>query len=137
MTPTDKAERFQALHRDGCFIIPNAWDAGSARILMATDLPVSADLEDGYGADPAACAETVRRAAEAGLCGSMLNPVRSSKSWTRATRDAACCVGSGGQCSWRHVRADIAIACGSFECVTDLQHERVLERPADDLHRER
>ena len=110
MTPTDKAERFQALHRDGCFIIPNAWDAGSARILAsldfpaiattsaglafmlgrrdgeaavsrtealanaadiltATDLPVSADLEDGYGADPAACAETVRRAAEAGLCG--------------------------------------------------------------------
>ncbi len=110
MTPTDKAERFQALHRDGCFILPNAWDAGSARILAsldfpaiattsaglafmlgrrdgqaavsraealanaadilaATDLPVSADLEDGYGADPAACAETVRRAAEAGLCG--------------------------------------------------------------------
>ena len=110
MTHADKAERFQALHREGCFIIPNAWDAGSARILAsldfpaiattsaglafmlgrrdgeaavtraealanaadiltATDLPVSADLEDGYGADPAQCAETVRLAAEAGLCG--------------------------------------------------------------------
>jgi 2-methylisocitrate lyase-like PEP mutase family enzyme len=29
----DKAERFAALHRSGCFTIPNAWDAGSARIL--------------------------------------------------------------------------------------------------------
>ncbi len=95
---------------EGCFIIPNAWDAGSARILAslgfpaiattsaglafmlgrrdgeaavsraealanaadivaATDLPVSADLEDGYGADPEQCAETVRLAAAAGLCG--------------------------------------------------------------------
>ena len=105
-----KAERFHALHRQGCFIIPNAWDAGSARILThlgfaaiattsaglafmlgrrdgraavsraealanardivaATDLPVSADLEDGYGADPEACATTIRLAADAGLCG--------------------------------------------------------------------
>ena len=29
----DKAERFAALHREGCFVIANAWDAGSARIL--------------------------------------------------------------------------------------------------------
>ena len=28
-----KAERFQSLHQSGCFVIPNAWDAGSARIL--------------------------------------------------------------------------------------------------------
>ena len=110
MTHADKAERFQSLHREGCFILPNAWDAGSARILAslgfpaiattsaglafmlgrrdgeaavsraealanavdilnATDTPVSADLEDGYGADPAQCAETVLLAAEAGLCG--------------------------------------------------------------------
>ena len=110
MEVMDKAERFQALHREGCFVIANAWDAGSARILghlgfaalattsaglafmlgrrdgraavsraealanardivAATGLPVSADLEDGYGADPDACAETVRLAAAAGLCG--------------------------------------------------------------------
>ncbi len=110
MTMSDKAERFQALHRQGCFVIANAWDAGSARILDhigfaaiattsaglafmlgrrdgraavsraealanardivgATELPVSADLEDGYGAEPEACAATVRLAAEAGLCG--------------------------------------------------------------------
>ena len=39
------------------------------RRLAATDLPVSADLEDGYGAEPEQCAETVRLAAAAGLCG--------------------------------------------------------------------
>ena len=110
MITFDKAERFQALHREGCFVIANAWDAGSTRILThlgfaalattsaglafmlgrrdgqagvsraealanardivaATSLPVSADLEDGYGAEPEACAATVRLAADAGLCG--------------------------------------------------------------------
>ena len=110
MTQTEKAEQFRALHGQGCFIIANAWDAGSARILAqcgfaalattsaglafmlgrkdgrasvsraeavatgadivrATTLPVSADLEDGYGPAPEDCATTVRLAAEAGLCG--------------------------------------------------------------------
>lgn len=104
-------ERFRALHdRAGAFVLPNAWDAGSARILSAlgyeaiattsagyafsvgkrdsfaaltrdevlanaaaiaaaTDLPVSADLEDGFGAAPETCAETVRLAAGLGLVG--------------------------------------------------------------------
>jgi len=105
------AERFAALHESGCFLLPNAWDAGSARVLAAlgpvalastsagaawtigrrdgglsradaianaraildaTDLPVSADLEDGYGSDPEACALTVREAAAAGLVGCTL-----------------------------------------------------------------
>jgi len=110
MTTAGNAARFQALHRQGCFVLPNAWDAGSARILAglgfeaiattsaglafmlgrrdgraavsraealanardivaATHLPVSADLEDGYGPSPEDCAETVRLAAAAGLCG--------------------------------------------------------------------
>ena len=110
MNTAEKAERFRALHGSGCFVIPNAWDAGSARILAgfgfaaiattsaglafslgradgnatlsrdealgnagsivrATDLPVSADLEDGYGPAPEDCAATVRQAAAAGLCG--------------------------------------------------------------------
>jgi len=38
-------------------------------IVNATDLPVSADLERGFGEAPAAVAETIRLAAEAGLCG--------------------------------------------------------------------
>jgi 2-methylisocitrate lyase-like PEP mutase family enzyme len=109
MTPTEKAEHFRALHqRDGVFLIPNPWDAGSARILegmgfealatssaafaatlgrhdgkitrdealahvrqivQATNLPVSADLENGFAEGPAAVAETIRLAAEAGLAG--------------------------------------------------------------------
>ena len=108
-TQTEKAIRFRALHEGpGVFVIPNPWDAGSARILAglgfqalatssgasalvlgrkdgqltreealshsraivdATDLPVSADLEKGFGDAPEAVAETVRLAAEAGLVG--------------------------------------------------------------------
>lgn len=104
-------ERFKALHeRDRAFVIPNPWDAGSARLLAslgfealattsagyafskgkrdsfaglgraeilanageivsATELPVSADLEDGFGAAPDDCATTVRMACQAGLAG--------------------------------------------------------------------
>jgi 2-methylisocitrate lyase-like PEP mutase family enzyme len=40
-----------------------------AQLAAATDLPVSADLENGYADDPAAVAETVRLAAAAGLSG--------------------------------------------------------------------
>lgn len=108
----EKAERFRALHaRPGAFVIPNPWDAGTARILAslgfealtttsaglaftlgrrdgagvvprdavlanakaivdATDLPVAADLENGYGHMPEAAAETIRLAAQvAGLVG--------------------------------------------------------------------
>lgn len=106
-----KAMRFAALHRaPGAFVIPNPWDAGSARILtalgfaalattsaglafslgrrdaegavgreetlanahaivLATHLPVSADLEDGFGHRPEDVAETIRRAAAVGLVG--------------------------------------------------------------------
>jgi 2-methylisocitrate lyase-like PEP mutase family enzyme len=106
---SDKATRFRALHQGpGAFVIPNPWDAGSARILAglgfealatssgasagilgrrdgkvtreealahasaivaATDLPVSADLEKGFGDAPAAAAETIRLAAGVGLVG--------------------------------------------------------------------
>src|SRR5205823_8417868 len=106
---SDKAARFRALHRGpGAFLIPNPWDAGSARILAglgfealatssaaaagtlgrrdgkinreealaharsiaaATDLAVSADLEQGFGDAPAFVAETVRLAADDGLVG--------------------------------------------------------------------
>jgi 2-methylisocitrate lyase-like PEP mutase family enzyme len=108
---TDKATRFRALHaRPGAFVIPNPWDAGSARILAslgfealattsagfafsigrkdqaaavsrdeilvnakdivdATDLPVSADLEAGFGRTTRDVAETIRGAAAAGLVG--------------------------------------------------------------------
>jgi 2-methylisocitrate lyase-like PEP mutase family enzyme len=108
-TQSDRAARFRALHEGPrAFLIPNPWDAGSARILAAlgfpalatssgasagvlgrrdgqvtreealaharaivtaTDLPVSADLEKGFGDAPAAAAETIRLAASVGLVG--------------------------------------------------------------------
>jgi 2-methylisocitrate lyase-like PEP mutase family enzyme len=43
--------------------------AHAALIVSVTDLPVSADLEKGFGDKPEAVAETVRLAAEAGLVG--------------------------------------------------------------------
>jgi 2-methylisocitrate lyase-like PEP mutase family enzyme len=41
----------------------------AAAIVAATDLPVSADLENGFGDDPRHVAETVRRALDVGLAG--------------------------------------------------------------------
>ena len=116
-----KYQRFIELHqRTSAFVIPNPWDAGSARILTAlgfealattsagfafsagkrdsanalsrdevlanaraivntTKLPVSADLEDGFGASPAACAETIKRAAEIGLVGGSIEDATGRK----------------------------------------------------------
>ena len=108
-TQHDKAIRFRRLHEGpGVFVMPNPWDAGSARLLAsmgyealatssaasagvlgkrdgevtrdeamahvraivgATDLPLSADLEKGFGDAPADAAETIRLGAEAGLVG--------------------------------------------------------------------
>jgi 2-methylisocitrate lyase-like PEP mutase family enzyme len=41
----------------------------AAAIVLATELPVSADLENGFGDSPESVAATIRRAAEAGLSG--------------------------------------------------------------------
>ena len=41
-------------------------------IVEATPLPVTADLENGFGASPETVAETIRRAGEAGLAGASI-----------------------------------------------------------------
>lgn len=111
ISQTEKGKVFAALHEEpGVFVIPNAWDAGSARLLQhlgfqalattsagfaftigkpdgegmvsreehlgnvraiaqASSLPVSADLEGGFGDAPEDCAKTIRLAAEAGAVG--------------------------------------------------------------------
>jgi 2-methylisocitrate lyase-like PEP mutase family enzyme len=110
MRPTvvEKREAFAALHRSGCFVIPNPWDVGSARLLehlgfpalattstgfawtagrpdyaveradvlqhlatlcAASDLPINADFESGFGETPKAVADSVRLAIEAGVAG--------------------------------------------------------------------
>jgi 2-methylisocitrate lyase-like PEP mutase family enzyme len=48
-----------------------------AEIASATDLPVSADLENGYGDAPETVAETIRLAAAAGVVGGSIEDVRS------------------------------------------------------------
>jgi len=109
MDQAEKGRRFRALHAGpDAFVIANAWDGASARILaglgfaaLATssgaqaatlgrldgkvtreealaharvivesvDVPVSADLEKGFGDEPEDAAETIRQAAAAGLVG--------------------------------------------------------------------
>jgi 2-methylisocitrate lyase-like PEP mutase family enzyme len=103
-----RATDFRALHDGEPFLIPNPWDAGSARVLealgfnalattssgfaftmgradgdatldevvahtraiaAATDLPVSVDLENGYGPTPEDAAAAITRAAGAGAVG--------------------------------------------------------------------
>ena len=49
--------------------------AHAADLVAAVDLPVSADLENGYGNDPAHVAETIRLAADAGLAGCSIEDV--------------------------------------------------------------
>lgn len=114
MTQAAKARTFAQLHEGPeLFVLPNPWDAGSARALTAlgfkaltttsyglavslgrsdgtravsrdealanakaivdaTDLPVAADLENGYGDTPKIVAETIRHAAAAGLVGASI-----------------------------------------------------------------
>ncbi|AAK23878.1 isocitrate lyase/PEP mutase family protein [Caulobacter vibrioides] len=99
---------FRALHAEGCFVLPNPWDAGGARRLerrgfkalastsagmawamgrddgqvtrdeviahlrtlcSATELPVNADFENGFGETPAEVAESVTLAIQAGVAG--------------------------------------------------------------------
>jgi 2-methylisocitrate lyase-like PEP mutase family enzyme len=103
-----KGEAFQALHTGEPFVIPNPWDAGSAKVLeklgfkalattssgfaftlgrhdggvtldevlahtaalaAVTELPVSVDLENGYGAEPEDAARAVAAAGAAGAAG--------------------------------------------------------------------
>jgi 2-methylisocitrate lyase-like PEP mutase family enzyme len=107
-TIAEKRAAFRALHASGCFVIPNPWDAGSARYLAslgfealattssgyawsnghadnrmgrdavlahlrtivdATDLPVNADFENGFGANPDEVAESVKLAVATGVAG--------------------------------------------------------------------
>ena len=104
-----KAQKFADLHtQEGLFVMPNAWDEGSAKFLAAhgfeaiattsggvnwsrgredyvyqvpaaemleaygriadcVDVPVSGDLEDGYGAEPEKVAETIHECDRMGI----------------------------------------------------------------------
>lgn len=69
--------------------------AYAAEIAAATDLPVTADLEDGYAETPQGVAETVRLAAEAGLAGLSIedrqpDPYSPIRGYEDAVARAAC-----------------------------------------------
>jgi len=107
-TQRERGETFRAMHAGPAFIMPNPWDAGSARaladlgfaalattssgfaftlgrvdgsvtlsemaahvrsIVAAVSLPLSADLENGYGAAPEDASLAIARVAEAGAVG--------------------------------------------------------------------
>jgi 2-methylisocitrate lyase-like PEP mutase family enzyme len=49
MTPShDRCEAFHRLHQSGCFVIPNPWDAGSARVLAQLGFPALATTSSGF-----------------------------------------------------------------------------------------
>jgi 2-methylisocitrate lyase-like PEP mutase family enzyme len=47
MSQADKGAAFAALHERGCFVIPNPWDAGSARVLEALGFEALATTSSG------------------------------------------------------------------------------------------
>lgn len=111
----DKRARFRALHQSGCFVLPNPWDQGSARLLQhmgfsalastssgyawttgrpdysvtrddvlehlsllcaAVDLPVNADFESGFAAEPECLAANVTLAIATGIAGLSIEDTR-------------------------------------------------------------
>src|SRR6187401_183128 len=49
MTPSaDRYEVFRRLHESGCFVIPNPWDIGSARLLVQLGFPALATTSSGF-----------------------------------------------------------------------------------------
>jgi 2-methylisocitrate lyase-like PEP mutase family enzyme len=47
-SPADKRKTFRELHRSGCFVIPNPWNAGSARYLQGLGFKALASTSSGY-----------------------------------------------------------------------------------------
>ena len=48
MPTSDRIRRFHELHQSGCFVIPNPWDAGSARLLAQLGFPALATTSAGF-----------------------------------------------------------------------------------------
>ena len=45
---TDRCREFHRLHQSGCFVIPNPWDLGSARLLAQLGFPALATTSSGF-----------------------------------------------------------------------------------------
>jgi 2-methylisocitrate lyase-like PEP mutase family enzyme len=46
--PSDLCRAFHRLHQSGCFVIPNPWDLGSARLLVQLGFPALATTSSGF-----------------------------------------------------------------------------------------
>jgi 2-methylisocitrate lyase-like PEP mutase family enzyme len=46
--PSDRVRRFRQLHEAGCFVIPNPWDQGSARLLVGLGFSALASTSSGF-----------------------------------------------------------------------------------------
>ena len=46
--PADRWHVFRQLHQAGCFVMPNPWDVGSARLLVALGFPALATTSSGF-----------------------------------------------------------------------------------------
>jgi len=44
----ERVRRFRQLHESGCFVIPNPWDVGSARVLAGLGFPALATTSSGF-----------------------------------------------------------------------------------------
>jgi 2-methylisocitrate lyase-like PEP mutase family enzyme len=164
VSQNEKAKRFRQLHEGpGAFVIPNPWDAGTARMLAALgyeslattsgglafslgrrdgeglvtreevighvraiveacDLPVSADLENGFGDAPEDVAETIRLAAGAGLVGGSIED---------ATGDPRHPIYEFGEAVERVQAAVGAVRSLSFPFTLTARAENFLHGPGD------
>jgi 2-methylisocitrate lyase-like PEP mutase family enzyme len=172
---SSRAQRFVELHRDGCFLLPNAWDVGSARILQAAgfpalattsagvafslgrpdhdffaeqgpagrvgretmmqrvgeivsevSVPVSADLEEGFGEEPETVATTISMALAAGAAGgniedftgSRARPLYDTQLAAERIRAARAAIDASGEPFVLVGRTDTLLVGGSLaECV--------------------
>ncbi|HEY4334369.1 MAG TPA: isocitrate lyase/phosphoenolpyruvate mutase family protein [Puia sp.] len=70
LATTSAGLAFSLAKPDGTGAVSREENLANARVIVeATPLPVAGDLENGYGDQPEACAETIRLAAAAGLVG--------------------------------------------------------------------
>lgn len=80
------------------------------RILSVTDLPVTIDMEAGYGNDPAAVGASVARAAAAGAVGINIEDKDAVTRQLFETADAAARIGAAAASGlWINARADLFI----------------------------
>ncbi len=149
MTPADKHAAFVTLHdRSRLLILPNAWDAASARVIAhagapaiatssvavattlgfadgnnvpkadaldfvrriagAVNVPVSADLEEGFGATPDEVAHTAVQAARAGAVGmNMEDAAKSPDAYVAKLKTARAALKSAGLPFFINARIDV------------------------------